>query len=109
MEKATQNMPHLLPFKKKFQGEFSVQKKKRRRKRRLISNVLGRKIFVLSHFNSKYSLIYEMTAFCLLSTFDTFSPFSQCFRICGSIFSLFHISFLPFKVEEDLKIEWRNT
>lgn len=77
MEKAAQNILHLIPFKKVSREIFNTEKKKKatRQKKRYISNVLGRKIVVLSHFNSKHSLIYEMSAFCLLFTFVIFSLF----------------------------------
>lgn len=106
MEKAAQNFFHLLPFKKSLKGNFQYKEKSPRGKKIFISNVLGRKAFVLSHFNSKHSLIYEVFSFLSsLSTFVIFSPFSQFFQICGSIFTLFHFSFLPFKVKEGLEIE----
>lgn len=102
MEKAAQNILHLLSFKKVSGGISNAEKNK------ITSNVLGREIFVLSHFDSKHSLIYEMSAFFLLSTFVIFAPFSQCFRMCGSILTLLYFSFLSFKVKDNMKIEWWN-
>lgn len=108
MEKAFPKCSSHFPFKKVSRGILNTEPAQPSPKQLKNTHV---KCACRENFCSKS--LYLKTLFYLWSIsflsslhFCNFLPLSQYFGMCGSLFTLFHISLLPSKVKKGLKIVW---